>query len=553
MDLSILNSNKIELFRIIKEISSISSYEPDKVAKILINSKLANYGPATKNKIKQAYLHFAASKQLNLNVKQTTNFLKNIKLKNVRTASGVTPVTVMTMPYPCPGKCIYCPNEINVPKSYISNEPGAQRAIANHFDPYLQTFNRLVAYKNTGHPTDKVELIIIGGTWSYYPKNYQIWFIKRCLEAMNDFNISSNFQTVTNLKGTANQSYSCLKKVMSINETSRSRCVGMSVETRPDYLSKNGLIHLRNIGVTKVQLGVQSLDNTILKKVHRGHLVKNTIKAFKLLRQFGFKIQVHWMPNLLGATPKKDLKDYKKLCTNSDFIPDEIKIYPCSLIEGTELMKFYLNKKWKPYSYNELKNLIKRCLLITPRYCRISRIIRDISSKDIFIGNKKSNLRQNAEDDIRKSSELVVEIRVREIRNDMFEGKELIYKETEYKTSSSKEIFMEMVDGKDRIAGFLRLSFPTLNCPIKELEASAIVREIHIYGQSLAIGQVALGAAQHTGIGKLLIGKAIKLASDNKFEKLSVISSVGTKEYYRKLGFSDGVLYQHFPLKHSIN
>ncbi len=539
MDLSIYKLNKTQLFRIIKEISSISSYKPDKVSQILISAKLSSFGVVNKDKIKQAYLHFAASKQINLSAKRTTNFLRNIKLKNVRTASGVTPVTVMTKPYPCPGKCIYCPNEAGVPKSYISNEPGAQRAISNLFDPYLQTFNRLTAFKNTGHSTYKVELIIIGGTWSFYPKNYQNWFVKRCLEAMNDFN--------TNMKTSVSSGLS-LKEDMLKNENSHSRCVGISVETRPDYISKKELIHLRSLGVTKVQIGVQSLNDAILKKIRRGHLVKHTVRAFKLLRQFGFKIQVHWMPNLLGATPKRDLSDYHKLISKPDFIPDEIKIYPCSLIEGTVLMKFYLEKKWRPYSYSQLKTLIKKCILATPRYCRISRIIRDISSNDIFIGNKKSNLRQDAENELRKSSKSVVEIRSREIRNDIFEGKKLIYKEIEYKTLGSKEIFMEMVTESDRLAGFLRLSLPNLGGTVKELEHSAIIREVHVYGQSLPIGQSIAGTPQHSGIGKLLIQKAIKFSSDNRHKKVSVISAIGTKEYYRNLGFHDGRLYQHITL-----
>jgi elongator complex protein 3 len=545
MDKSILNSNKPELFRIIKEISSISSYEPDKVAKILVNSKLKNFGAVTKNKIKQVYLHFAAQNKINLTLKQTTNFLKNIKLKNIRTLSGVTPVTVMTKPYPCPGKCIYCPNETDVPKSYISSEPGAQRAVANHFDPYLQTFNRLVAFRNTGHPTDKIELIIIGGTWSFYPKNYQIWFVKRCIEAMNCFDMHLGFQTVTNLKVVNPQSYSVLKKVLQKNEAARSKCVGISVETRPDYVSKKELIHLRKMGITKVQIGVQSLDDLILMKVHRGHLVKITVKAFKLLRQFGFKIQAHWMPNLLGSTPKIDFIDYKKLCLNSNFIPDEIKIYPCSLIEGTQLMKYYLNKSWKPYTYSVLKKLIKKCILATPRYCRISRIIRDISSADIFVGNKRSNLRQDVENEIRNSSRLAKEVRSREIGNDKFEGQDITYKETSYKTTCSKEIFIEVTDKKDKVVGFLRLSLPTSRYIIKELEGSAIIRELHIYGQSLPIGKSISGLPQHSGLGKLLIKNAVKLSSTGRYKKLSVISSVGTKGYYRKLGFTDGPLYQH--------
>jgi elongator complex protein 3 len=555
MDLFIFDTNKKELFRIIKEISLISSYDPNKVSKILINAKLINLGPLTKEKLRKAYYYLKSSNQLLLSSQRENYFLSNIKLKNIRTLSGVTPVTVMTMPYPCPGKCIYCPTELNVPKSYIPNEPGAQRAISNHFDPYRQTLNRLTAYKNNGHPTDKAELIIIGGTWSFYPIKYQIWFVKRCIDAMNDFSHKNKINITDNTKGGENMSssYKELKKIAMQNESSKSRCIGMSIETRPDFITQNELIHLRKLGVTKVQLGVQSLDNKILKRIHRGHKIKDTSEAFKLLRQFGFKIQVHWMPNLLGSTPKKDFIDYKKLCTNPLFMPDEIKIYPCSLIKRTELMKYYNDGKWKPYSYKELKQLIKKCILVTPRYCRISRIIRDISSEDIFVGNKKSNLRQDVESDILKStntytSNTINEIRHREIKNKIVPFDKLIYKETTYLTKVSKEIFMEMVDGNDRIAGFLRLSIPTVQEALRELQKEVLIRELHVYGQSLPIGESNKNTTQHTGVGRFLINKAKLLAKENNFNKISVISSIGSKIYYRKLGFVDGELYQHMRL-----
>ena len=545
MNLSILTKNKHELFRIIKEISSISSYTPNKVSQILNSAQFIGFGPASKSKIKEAYLQLRSSNRLVLSKKKHINFLNNIKLKNIRTLSGVTPVTVMTKPYPCPGKCIYCPNEKGVPKSYIANEPGAQRAILNNFDPYLQTYNRLVAYKNNGHPTDKVELIIIGGTWSYYPRKYQTGFVRGCIEAMNDFNKNSVLQK--NIKNnnkitSLHNLYNFLKK----NETSKTRCVGMSIETRPDYITTKELIFLRKLGITKVQLGVQSLNDQILKKVRRGHSVQKTAEAIELLRQFGFKIQVHWMPNLLGATLKTDYEDYIKLCTHKNFIPDEIKIYPCSLIENTKLMSHYKDKSWVPYTYDELKKLIEKYLLVTPRYCRISRVIRDISSEDIFAGNRKSNLRQDVEKNITAKKLNIVEIRFREMKNEITEYKNLLYKETEYRTGVSKEVFMEMVDDKDRLAGFLRLSLPTCKEKIDELKGSAIIREIHVYGQSLPIGTILKGKAQHSGIGSFLINNAKKIYSTKGYKKLSVISSVGTKEYYRSLGFIDGMLYQHF-------
>lgn len=539
---SIYESNKIELLRIIKQISSIASGDNNAVTKIFNAAKLKGFGSINKSAVYKSYKYFKEQNRAELNSRQEKLFLDNIKIKNVRTISGVTPVTVMTQPYPCPGKCIYCPTEKNMPKSYISNEPGAQRALANNFDPYLQTYNRLKAYNNIGHNTGKVELIIIGGTWSYYPRGYQILFINRCFEALNDFGSKKGSENKTTKAGQT-CTYKELSKTFSQNESAESRCVGLSVETRPDFISGDELIHLRKMGVTKVQLGVQTLDSGILKKISRGHGIGETKKAFKLLRSFGFKIQAHWMPNLPGSTPKKDLLDYKKLVSDPDYIPDEIKIYPCSLIENTPLYKLYKNGAWKPYTYNELKWLLKKCLVSTPRFCRISRMIRDISAEDIFTGNKKSNLRQEIERELK--GEIIKEIRYRETGINVIGKSDLTFKKTLYRTAFSKEYFLEMTDKNDRIAGFLRLSIPLLKSQLTELEHSTIIREIHVYGQSVPVGETSKGKPQHSGIGKYLTNQAKELSKHHHFTKISVISSVGTKQYYRKLGFADGQLYQH--------
>jgi elongator complex protein 3 len=544
MDLYITDSNKTELLRIIKQIASISSGDINRITGIFNAGKLRGRGKLNKALLYQFFKKLKKDGSLNLSSQEEEHFLENIKVKGVRTISGVTPVTVMTKPYPCPGHCIYCPTEKNMPKSYIANEPGAQRALSNKFDPYLQTYSRLTAYKNIGHPTDKVELIVIGGTWSYYPHNYQVWFINRCFEALNDFMFKSGAKN-SNFKNEV-CSYKKLSTTFKKNEGARSRCVGLSVETRPDFINIKELIHMRHIGITKVQLGVQTLNTVVLKKIRRGHGIKETRKAFRLLRRFGFKIQAHWMPNLPGSTPQKDYSDYLKLFGSAYYKPDEIKIYPCSLIENTPLYSLYKTGAWKPYTHRELLNLLKKCLTATPRFCRISRMIRDISSADIFAGNKKSNLRQEVEGSV--SFGKIKEIRYREIRNAIAGINDFTYKKTEYLTDGSKEYFLEMTDKNDRIGGLLRLSIPLSKSPVNELKGSAIIREVHVYGQSIPVGKTSGGKTQHIGIGKNLIDKSKEIALQLNISRLSVISSVGTKQYYNKLGFADGQLYQHINL-----
>jgi elongator complex protein 3 len=502
-----------------------------------------------------------------------------LKMKETRTISGVTPVTVLTKPFPCPGKCIFCPNDVRMPKSYLSDEPGAQRALSNKFDPYLQTFNRLLAFKNTGHPTDKIELIILGGTWSSYPETYQIWFVKRCFDALNDFeNQISNemIKTEINLpfeedkleeidgsileksynqvishaiKNTQNllnevATWDDLKIAHEKNIKSKSKCVGLVIETRPDEINENEVIKIRKLGATKIQIGIQSLNDEVLKLNKRGHDVAKTKEALDLIRRAGFKIHGHYMPNLYGSTPELDKEDYLKLFNQNDFKPDELKIYPCSLIKTAELMKFYNEGLWKPYTQEELAEVVCFTILNTPRYCRLTRIIRDIPSTDIVVGNKLTNFRQIAEELIKKSGKKVLEIRSREIKNKKFSNNQISIKETAYETTSTNEIFLEYVNEADEIFGFLRLSLPKISSFIPELKDCAIIREVHIYGQSTEVGKKDPRNSQHQGLGKNLIKRAEELAIQSGFAKLAVISAIGTREYYQKNGFELENLYQ---------
>lgn len=559
---------------VILEISALENPTQEQVLKIMQKYADEDKKPLSKSNILKAYNKLKSNGEIKLSKQKEKNFYKNIRKKKIRTISGVTPVTVLTKPFPCPGHCIFCPNDVRMPKSYLADEPGAQRAEANKFDPYFQTYNRLVAYNNIGHPTDKVELIVLGGTWSHYPKDYQIWFIKRCFEAMNDFdkdNEPAALKVTTKdpidqdlleeikgeaMKDTYNQviakalikrtikeqhetaTWDELFEVQKTNEGEKSRCVGLVLETRPDEITKEELMRIRKLGGTKIQIGIQSLDDKVLELNKRGHDSDVSRKVVNLIRQAGFKIHAHWMPNLYGSNPKKDIEDFKKLFSDESMKPDELKVYPCSLIESAELMKYFNEGKWKPYTEEELNQVLMEVFNHIPRYCRITRVIRDIPSTDIVEGNKKTNFRQIAERNLEKMGGRSNDIRAREIRGEKVNFEDLATKVTEYETKVSKEYFIEYVTKDDLIAGFLRLSLPKEKVFIDEIDGKAMIREVHVYGQSVELGNVKQGRAQHIGLGKNLMKKAEEIAKNEGFDEISVISSVGTRKYYEKNGFS---------------
>ncbi len=513
-------------------------------------------------------------------------FIAQLQLRPVRTQSGVTPVTVLTKPFPCPGKCVFCPNDVRMPKSYLSDEPGCQRAEANGFDPYLQTYQRLSAFRNIGHATDKAELIVLGGTFSFYPEPYQIWFVKRCFDALNDFGagvdrraeaedqrLSLQTQTArlhgTELGAGYNKvvarfletqsgagllrdfehcSWEQLEAAQRDNEHAATRNVGLVLETRPDHVDYAEIVRLRRLGCTKVQVGVQSVSDEILHKNQRGHDVEASRVALRTLRQAGFKLLVHFMPNLLGATPDSDVRDFARLFEDEAFRPDELKVYPCSLIESAELMRFYEAGEWQPYTHEQLLQVLQSVLVTTPRYCRLARVIRDISSGDIVAGNRLSNFREVAQRALGAEQPQVVEMRSREIRDAPFAGAQVELKATRYSTSSGEELFLEFVTQHDRLLGFCRLSLPRVPSAVPELARSALVRELHVYGGSLGLEQRHAERAQHQGLGQRLLHAAARHAHAAGFVDLAVISAVGTRAYYRKRAFVDGALYQHLAL-----
>ena len=487
------------------------------------------------------------------NLDEDETFIQKLKIKPVRTLSGVVPVTVLTKPFPCPGKCIFCPDDVMMPKSYLTLEPGAQRALMNKFDPYLQVKNRIQALQNIGHKTEKIELLVLGGTWSVYTRVYQEWFIKRCLDAMNEFSFTE-YSYKKNVRNFDDKIYEeepsikdwgigGLKEAQKINETAKYRCIGITLETRPDRISQREVVHLRELGATKIQLGIQNTDDSILAENKRGEGSREQKNAINLLRQAGFKIQIHWMPNLYKSTPQIDKQDIEKIYSDPSYMPDEIKIYPCSVIESAELYTYWKQNKFKPYSEEDLIDVLIHAKTVVPMYSRINRLIRDIPSTYIEDGNKKTNLRQVVQIEMAKRNLKCRCIRCREIRNEQITNIDFdIY---EYETSVSSEKFLSF-NSNGKLLGFLRLSIPIPKNKdhfIEELSYSTIIRELHVYGQALAIKDTT-SSAQHIGLGKKLLKEAERISIENGFHKISVISGIGTREYYRKRGYTLNNLYQ---------
>jgi elongator complex protein 3 len=463
--------------------------------------------------------------------------LSRIRMKPMRSLSGVSTVTVLTEPYSCPGNCLFCPDEQGLPKSYLKDEPGAARAYQNHFDPYLQVRSRLDSYLAIGHPINKIELLILGGSWSAYPADYREWFVRRCFDAMNGHESAT------------------LDQAHSMNESSDCRNVGLVVETRPDMISPDEIAFMRELGVTKVQMGAQSFNDEILARNCRGHSVEDTRNAVSMLRAAGFKVVLHWMPNLLGATVDMDRQDFLKLWDDG-FSPDEIKIYPTQLVKEAPLYKIWEQGDYTPYSTEQLVNLIADIKPGIPEYCRVNRIVRDIPADYIMAGSRRSSLRQDVHLELNHRGQRCRCIRCREIRGKAIDPAALVFNDLVYNPVDSQEHFLSFSTEEDQLAGYLRLSFPVSPTSIKrgqdgerlyqripELKGTALIREIHVYGQSVEVGADQPGAAQHIGLGSALLEKAEILSRDAGYKKMAVIAAVGTRLYYQDRGFQREKLY----------
>lgn len=562
--------------------------------------------------------------------------LRVIRIKPRRTASGVATITVITKPWPCSGDCVFCPSDLRMPKSYLHDEPACARAEQNRFDPYLQVSSRLTALSQMGHATDKIELIVLGGTWTDYPESYQVWFMSELFRALNDDAVAdeaanpmlrrscgrggaeaamravpdgclprgvaarraryrecflakdvealaqrrAELQVIVDAglgggRGSYNAavkelygagsawgramswqsgSWEELERQQRANERARYRVVGLVIETRPDAVTARSLRTIRRLGCTKVQMGVQSIDQRVLDMNERRIDVARMEEAFALCRLFGFKIHAHFMVNLLGSTPHADKADYLRFVGPGPFQPDEVKLYPCALIAGTRLVGRHKSGEWEPYTEGELLDVLAADIVATPSFCRVSRMIRDFSSNDIVAGNKKPNLRQMVERRLSETGQVRVrEIRYREIGSDAPDPDDLELDVVTYETPTSEERFLQWVTPEGKIAGFLRLSLPDQrfvaecakrcgdDAPVCLREA--MIREVHVYGVAARVGQEGV-AAQHRGLGRSLVARACELAREAGFERINVISAVGTREYYRSLGFADHGLYQ---------
>ncbi len=498
-------------------------------------------GVLAKSFLVAAYHQMVAEGQ----IEPDASLLDRLRMKPIRTLSGVTTVTVLTKPYPCPGKCIFCPTDVRMPKSYLPDEPGAMRGLEHQFDPYEQVRSRISQLEAVGHPTDKIELLILGGTWSAYRRDYQEWFVARCFDALNETPRPPADQDYlqTRLPNAPAPAVN-LTEIHLRNETARHRNVGLVIETRPDEVTPDEIRHLRALGVTKVQLGAQSLDDSILQRNQRGHDVACTRRAVALLRAAGFKIVLHWMPNLLGATPDSDRADFARLWQG--LCPDEIKIYPTQLLANAELYEYWKRGEYQPYTTAELIDLLADIKATIPRYCRVNRVIRDIPSTHVVEGNRRTSLRQDVEIEMRRRGTPCQCIRCREVRGHTVRPGQLTLDDLVYRADGAEEHFLSFVTPDDRLAGFVRLSLPLPGAPdtgLSELKGAALIRELHVYGPSLPVGAERQGAAQHIGLGTRLLAEAEQVARSRGFRRMAVIAAVGTRPYYLERGFRRGELY----------
>ena len=454
-----------------------------------------------------------------------------MKKKPTRTVSGVSVITVVARPAPCPGTCIYCPKGSNAPQSYIGLEPAIQRGIRNDYDPFLQTKDRLNQYKLTGHPTDKIEIIILGGTFLALEKDYQDWFVKRILDALNE-------KESENLEG-----------AQRLNEAAKHRCVGITIETRADYSFEEHIDQLLKLGTTRVEIGVQSVYPEVLKKVRRGHTVEDIIKATQLAKDSCLKVSFHCMPGLF-VDLKKDLEQFKILFKNPDFRPDSLKIYPTLVIEGTELYNLWKKGDYKPLTTEEGVKLISKAMRFVPKYCRVIRVQRDIPSNKIVAGIKKSNLRELVEKECEKKRIKIQEIRYREVGHKIEKGilpdiNSVELCRLDYSASNGKEIFLSFEGVKnDILIGFLRLRIPYKPFRNEIDRKTGLVRELHVYGQTVPIGSIKKHAWQHKGFGNKLLKESERIAREEfDMRKMVVISGIGTRKYYEKFGYKKDGLF----------
>jgi elongator complex protein 3 len=473
-----------------------------------------------------------------LKPKEKRKLLQVLRRKNTRTISGVTVIAVMTKPQPCPQPepCAYCPGgpAQGVPQSYTGHEPAAMRGSQNSYDPYLQVRSRIEQLTAIGHRVDKVELIVMGGTFPATPFEYQAWFVQRCLDAI------TGMESATLEAAKANA------------ETSRIRNVGITVETRPDWCKQPHVDAMLGMGVTRVEIGVQNPSDEIYRLVGRMHTVADVAEATRVAKDAGLKIVYHLMPGMPGSNPKLDLDAFSRVFADSAFKPDMVKIYPCLVIAGTKAYDWYRKGVYRPYSTEEAANLIAEVKKALPMWVRVMRVQRDIPARLIVAGVDKSNLRQLVQRKLAEHGERCACIRCREVGHRMaVDGvkpdlEKVAILSTRYEASEGEEIFISAEDPENNVLiGYLRLRVPSAKAHRPEITAapSAIVRELHVYGPLVPVGKRSAKAWQHRGFGAVLLSEAERVANeDYGLRKLVVISALGTKQYYMRFGYRrDGV------------
>lgn len=471
-----------------------------------------------------------------------------LKKKPTRTISGVAVVAVMCPPHKCPhGRCLYCPESTIAPPSYTGEEPAALRARMYDFDPYKQVYNRLHQLESIGHPLDKVELIIMGGTFPSRFLCFQEWFITQCLQAMTDFGVKKyklNSDDKYTGDNTDMQGFQYLEDVQKANENSSIRCVGMTFETRPDYSKREDVDRILRMGGTRVELGVQTIYNFIYHRVERGHRVQDTIEATRVLKDSGIKVAMHLMPGLF-SDQERDLRMFKRLFSDEQFKPDMLKIYPCLVTEGSKLHELWEKGEYTPYSTEEAVKLIVEVKKILPKWVRTMRIQRDIPSQLIEAGVQKSNLGELVYNQLKKENVQCQCIRCREVGHQAahgtFTNKENVQLLMEkYQASEGEEIFMSMEDKQaDVLLGFLRLRMPSEHAHRPEISSeTALLRELHVYGPMIPLGEREDELWQHRGYGEELLKKAEETSHEEYDKKeILIISGIGARNYYRKFGY----------------
>ncbi len=498
-------------------------------------------------------------------ISQSPSLELQLKKRAIRTLSGVAPITVMTAPLSCPSRCLYCPNEKNMPKSYLSNQPAAMRAVLNDFDPFRQTQTRIQALQQNGHPTDKLEIIINGGTWSAHPKRYQTWYILRIFQAANYFEHNEESPTFFDFKKSKelireklsaprklepslygaddNDLMKQLFKEQEINETNQNRIIGITLETRPDAITPGEVQRMRLLGATKVELGVQTLDQEIMDLNRRNQTREQVIEATRLLKDAGFKVAYHMMPNLYGSNPEKDIAMFRELFKNPSFQPDFLKIYPCVVVENADLHKNYQKGDYIPYNNKTLAQTLIEIKKNIPITVRVARLARDIPRESITAGCDISNIRELIHKQMKDQGLSCRCIRCREPKGQSVDLQNLKLFTQAFEASGAREFFLSF-ESQDRktLYAFLRLRLPgtqtKMEEKIPEIKNAAMVRELHTYGKMQKIDKrVEKNSVQHLGLGKQLMLKAEKIARQQSVSKMAVISGIGTRKYYEKLGY----------------